>query len=142
MSTTSKGQADEQAITTMLRGLGWNVEIARVSKGHFDRIAWVENYGEGKIWWNADWGNPSPTTKRLLLQLKRNGRPEKGFFTNDDPIYKSLPSERLWVCHWTKGKKNRRTKGSGVTRAVGSTKGKWTVWWYEFQGIKSEDFTL
>jgi len=40
MSTTSKGNTDEQVIRRFMESLGWNVEIARVSKGHFDRVCW------------------------------------------------------------------------------------------------------
>lgn len=98
-NTTAAGNADEQRIAKWLERHGWTVEIARVSKGHFDRIAWRVR-GNGTI-------------ERMLIQSKRNGRPEKGYFDQADPIYKSSPDERYWITHYTTGsrvpKKRRNT---------------------------------
>ena len=108
-NTTRQGQHDEQALARYLLAEGWNVEIARVSKGHFDRIAWKK----------------TPTGyERLLFQSKRNGKPEKGFFTREDPIYLSKPHERVWACHWSQ---------------IGHPKkGTWTFWYWDFkeEGLK------
>lgn len=107
-NTTKAGNTDEQMISRMMQDLGWNVEIARVSKGHFDRICWKVQSG-----YPID-----DLVFRRLIQVKRNGRPEKDFFTRLDPIYMSLPHERVWVTRWTKGK----------------LKGMWTVWWAGLTG--------
>lgn len=97
-NTTAAGSADEQRIAKWLERQGWTVEIARVSKGHYDRIAWRKKNGR---------------LERMLIQSKRNGRPEKGYFDRFDPIYKSSPDERYWITHYTTGsrvpKKRERT---------------------------------
>jgi hypothetical protein len=90
---TARGNRDELVIRKYFESMGYNVEIARVSKGHFDRIAWKESTASASGF------------IRFFVQSKRNGRPEADFFTRPDPIYMTSSHERVWVTHWTTGKR-------------------------------------
>ena len=121
-NTTAAGNADEQVIAKYYRSLGYNVEIARVSKGHFDRIAWKMVQDDGVDFEQFE---------RQLVQSKRNGRPEKDYFEQIDPVYDSQPPERVWITHWTRG-----------SRVPKYRQGTWTKYTYDYtDGIREEDIT-
>ncbi len=128
MSTVSKGNVDEQMLTHLLELVGWNVEIARVSKGHFDRVAWgpFPPRKTDYYLYRAIGIGIELLVVRRLIQVKRNGRPEKGFFTEPDPIYLSTQWERVWATRWT----------------AGPRKGLWTIWWHDASGERRETFSL